>query len=182
MSKEFINQSTNENREEMDEKRDGIHDVSRKTFLKQAGSVALFAALGLSFYSCDSTSASGSSGERSVDSSAEGITVDGNRITIDLKSATGELISEESGWLLIRDRRTLVLNVDGNLIRSFTSVCTHAGCSTNWRFQNREFVCTCHGARFNTGGAVVRGPATRDLTEFTVSRENDQITIKTTNS
>ncbi|TVQ05488.1 MAG: Rieske (2Fe-2S) protein [Balneolaceae bacterium] len=182
MSKQIINQSMIENRKEMVEKPYRKEDINRKTFLRQAGSVALFMALGLPFYSCDSTSAADDSSERTVESSAEGITVNGNRITIDLNSSAGQLISEESGWLLIRDQRTLVVNADGNLIRSFTSVCTHAGCSTNWRFQNRQFVCTCHGARFDTGGAVVRGPATRDLPEFTVSREEDQLTIETSNT
>ncbi|TVR19157.1 MAG: Rieske (2Fe-2S) protein [Balneolaceae bacterium] len=162
-------------------KMDDRDGVKRKTFLRQAGSVAFFTALGLPFYSCGSTSADDSS-EQTVNSSAVGITVDGNRITIDLNSITGQLLSEESDWLLIRDKRTLVVNVDGSLIRSFTSRCTHANCSVNWRFLNRQFECTCHGSRFDTAGAVTRGPATRDLPEFTVSREDDRITIETRNA
>lgn len=166
----------------MDKKPYRKDEISRKTFLRQAGSAALLTAFGLPFYSCGTTSADDDAGERTVDSSADGITVNGNLITIDLNSSIGGLLSEESDWLLIRDKRTLVLNVDGSLFRSFTSVCTHADCSVNWRFQNREFECTCHGSRFDTAGAVVRGPATSDLPEFTVNRENDWITIQTNNS
>lgn len=153
--------------------------INRKDFLKNTCSATLLTALGFPLFSCNVTSSGDDDTKnRILDSSAEGIRVEGDQIIIDLHSATGLLISDELGWLLIRDKRTLVLNTDGNLFRSFTSVCTHANCSTNWRFQNRQFECTCHGSRFDMTGAAVRGPATRALTEFTVIREDNFIIVK----
>lgn len=157
-------------------------DYSRKQFLKTAGSTALFATLGIGLFGC-SSSTDAMDGTEVTPPSGNGdgepiiISGDGNTITLDLGVESLAGLNDEGGWMLIREATTLVVNVDGNTIRAFTSVCTHAGCSTNWQFSSNRFECTCHGSRFNTSGSVVRGPATRDLDEFSVSRENDIVTI-----
>jgi len=160
--------------------------VTRKDFLRTAGSTALFTALGIGFYGCSSTSTGGlddldeNEDPPANGSDADAITIsdNGNTITIDLLNSSVSDLNEQGGWVLIRDANTLVVNVGGETIRSFTSVCTHTGCSTNWAFSNSLFECTCHGSRFNTSGEVTRGPASRDLEEFSVTREDNLITIK----
>lgn len=155
---------------------------SRKQFLRTAGSTALFTTLGIGLYGCGSPT--GATEEPIIPPADTGnedngivITNSGNRITLDLTNENLEGLKTEGGWLLISAANTLVVNVDGTVIRSFTSVCTHAGCSKDWGFSDNRFECTCHGSRFNTNGEVVRGPATRDLAEFTVVTENDSVTI-----
>ncbi len=154
----------------------------RKKFLKTAGSGALFAFLGIGFYGCSSsTSSVESNGPTNNDDDNEesgiSITDNGNTITIDLTIDDVSALNSSGGWLLINSASTLVVNVDGSLIRAFTSVCTHQGCSDDWSFSDSLFVCNCHDSRFNTGGEVVKGPADRDLEEFSVSRNEDIITI-----
>jgi Rieske Fe-S protein len=39
------------------------------------------------------------------------------------------------------------------------------------------FQCPCHGSRYNTGGQVVRGPATQSLRRFNATITNDVISI-----
>jgi cytochrome b6-f complex iron-sulfur subunit len=154
--------------------------VTRKDFLRTAGSVALFSALGIPFIaSCsDSTSAIDTSGGNNVTGgSAEGITISGSQVIVDLASDAGAPLRSSGGWLLIADAQVLAVNVGGNTIRAFTSVCTHQGCDRSWGFSNDLFTCNCHGSQFNTSGGVVRGPATRDLDEFEVEREEDEVTI-----
>lgn len=46
-------------------------------------------------------------------------------------------------------------------------VCTHRGCGVE--STPVEFVCPCHGARFNHHGEVIKGPATENLTQFVTS-------------
>ncbi len=152
---------------------------TRKDFLKTAGSTALFAALGIGFYGCDTTDSINGTEVRppAGGNDAIDITNNGNTITIDITKDSVSGLNQQGGWMLVRDATTLVVNVDGSTIRAFTSICTHAGCSTNWRFTDSRFECTCHGSRFDTGGSVVRGPATRDLQEFSVNRDGDLIVI-----
>ena len=154
--------------------------VSRKEFLRTAGSVALFSALGIPFISScsNSTGAIDDNGGGNVTGgSSEGITISGNQVTIDLTSDAGAPLRASGGWLLIADAQVLAVNVGGNTIRAFTSVCTHQGCDRSWGFSNNLFTCSCHGSQFDTNGGVVRGPATQDLEEFEVEREGDEVTI-----
>ncbi len=158
-------------------------EYSRKQFLKTAGSTALFATLGIGLYGCgSSTDAMNGSEVIPPDSGNDGddaitISENGNTITLNLGADSLSGLNDEGGWMLIRDATTLVVNVDGNTIRAFTSVCTHQGCSTNWQFSSNRFECTCHGSRFDTSGTVLRGPATRDLEEYSVNRDDDIVTI-----
>ncbi len=154
-------------------------DFSRKDFLRTAGSVSLFAALGIGFYGCSSSTDATDTTPPTIPDDDDAITITGggNTISIDLSNNSVANLREQGGWLLITAANTLIVNVDGDTFRSFTSVCTHQGCSTNWQFSNELFECTCHGSRFNTSGSVVRGPANADLAEFTVSVEGDIVTI-----
>lgn len=156
-------------------------DVTRKDFLKTAGSVALFAALGISYSACSSPTASQTDPtpppNPNPPSGSNGITINGNVVTIDLNNSNTERLKSSGGWLLITAAQLIVVNVNGTTIRAFSSVCTHQGCSTNWQFSSGVFECTCHGSLFNTSGQVVRGPALRDLPEYNVSRSGDTLTV-----
>lgn len=158
--------------------------VSRKDFLRTAGSTALFATLGIGFVGCSSSTGSDDDNVIIDDPDNDGnntgpiqITNNGNTITIDLTDNSVSKLNSGGEWLLIAQASTLVVNVDGTNIRAFTSVCTHQGCSTDWQFSNSLFECTCHGSRYNTSGMVVRGPANRDLKEFETSVSGDELTI-----
>lgn len=153
------------------------NDVSRKDFLRTAGSTALFAALGISFTSCDVSNSGGDEDPPTTNPPDSGISLSGNVTTIDLTKSDTSVLAGQGGWLLINQSQLLVVNVDGETIRAFTSVCTHQSCSTNWQFSNNLFTCTCHGSQFNTSGGVVRGPAAADLQEFSVERSGNTVTI-----
>lgn len=166
-------------------------EVSRKQFLKAAGSTALFATLGIAFNGCGSTTDAGDDGGRITPPAGNGngnggssgitITNNGNTITIDLSEGSLSNLRQQGSWLLIGDADTLVVNVSGDVIRAFTAVCPHASCTDSWQFSNGLFECAqsgCgHGSRFDTNGEVVNGPASRDLDEFNVSRDDDIVTI-----
>jgi len=124
----------------------------------------VFGALGLSLAGC-------ADGALAAE---EGVTVNGNQITVDLTVADG--LARAGGFLLISQANTMAVNVDGTTIRAFTSVCTHQGCTIN-RFSNNLFRCPCHGSQYSTTGGVVTGPATRPLQEYQVERNGDLVTI-----
>ena len=61
--------------------------------------------------------------------------------------------------------------------RALSSVCTHLRCTVNWDQAGQEFVCPCHGSRFNALGGVTRGPARRSLAFVTVVVKENQVRL-----
>jgi cytochrome b6-f complex iron-sulfur subunit len=66
-------------------------------------------------------------------------------------------------------------------LRAIHSTCTHLQCLFSWDQEKQLFVCPCHGSEFSRDGAVLRGPATRDLDSFPILLvdEDDQILSQT---
>jgi Rieske Fe-S protein len=46
--------------------------------------------------------------------------------------------------------RVWLIRRDNNQVEAFTTVCPHLGCSVN--FTGNEFLCPCHGGRFDVNG------------------------------
>ncbi|MGA8089332.1 MAG: Rieske (2Fe-2S) protein [Terracidiphilus sp.] len=69
------------------------------------------------------------------------------------------------------DRLIVINNSAG--IAVFSSLCPHLGCRIN-KIEGAEFVCPCHGSRFNLLGELVHGPAMRGLRRlpFALDRSN----------
>ncbi|MEX2152960.1 MAG: ubiquinol-cytochrome c reductase iron-sulfur subunit [Gemmatimonadaceae bacterium] len=71
-----------------------------------------------------------------------------------------------------------VKRLDASSFEAFSMVCTHQGCLVGIT-NGQQFDCPCHFSRFNSDGAVVRGPATQPLPNLTTSYDpaTDQLTI-----
>lgn len=149
----------------------------RREFLKKTGSLAVMSMFGVGFFtSCASDEDTLPTGSTPTNppAASSGITVNANTVVIDLTQAT--TLNNAGGWILITSAQMLVVNIGGSF-SSLTSVCTHSQCDRNWSLNNNEFVCSCHGSRFTTSGAVVQGPANRPLATFANSRSGDILTI-----
>jgi hypothetical protein len=48
-------------------------------------------------------------------------------------------------------------------IHAVNATCTHMGCTVSFNQTEKSWDCPCHGARFSIDGAVLNGPADRDL-------------------
>jgi cytochrome b6-f complex iron-sulfur subunit len=55
--------------------------------------------------------------------------------------------------------------------------CTHLGCTVDWKADQNEFVCPCHGLRYDSQGRVVHRPAQRNLGLITVILKQNQIRL-----
>lgn len=61
--------------------------------------------------------------------------------------------------------------------KAFDWTCTHKGCPVK-SVEGDTISCPCHGSQYSiVDGSVKRGPATRGLTELTVTDKGGQLTI-----
>lgn len=64
----------------------------------------------------------------------------------------------------------LIVEKTGDNIKIYSSTCTHLGCKINQEKDNK-LVCPCHGSQFTLNGKVIKGPATKNLTQFNYSKD-----------
>jgi cytochrome b6-f complex iron-sulfur subunit len=75
------------------------------------------------------------------------------------------------------DKLIALVRLAENNYKASLLECTHRGCAVE--VTQTEFVCPCHGARFNENGQVIRGPATRNLLGFNTRNFDDIVIIDT---
>jgi Rieske Fe-S protein len=81
-----------------------------------------------------------------------------------MKDATTNLddVPNNHGVVLPTQHIAIYRNDEGQL-HALSSVCTHRGCDVKWNDRDHVWDCPCHGSRFATTGAVLKGPAVRPL-------------------
>jgi len=85
-----------------------------------------------------------------------------------------ELLFSVSG----KERKSRVFIVpapDGPAVYSAT--CSHLGCLVNYHKDKQEFVCPCHGGRYDLSGKNIAGPPPAPLTRFPVKKQEGMIMV-----
>lgn len=75
----------------------------------------------------------------------------------------------------------VVRTATGNVPASFVAlslICTHQQCTVNYDSSDNDFKCPCHGSEYSITGAVTQGPAPSALQKYTVTINNDVLTVK----
>ncbi len=99
----------------------------------------------------------------------------GNLFTADLNT---ELLN--IGDSKIMNQVILVRLAASNVSASFTAVqvaCTHQGTSIAYNAGQGIFICPLHGSEFSKTGQVVQGPAAAPLQRYTVTINNNVLTV-----
>lgn len=67
---------------------------------------------------------------------------------------------------------------DENNLNFYSAKCSHLGCKIT-KVESEEFVCPCHGSRFDINGNVKEGPAYKPLTrlDYTINKNNGTVSI-----
>jgi len=82
------------------------------------------------------------------------------------------------GWYITTlSKVTWVLTSDGSNFIAYDPKCTHLNCPYHWDPDKNEFLCPCHGGRFDINGNVLGGPPPRPLDRLNVQVEKGQILI-----
>ena len=102
-------------------------------------------------------------------------TVSGGVISLTI-DASSPLASTGSAALVATSSGNFLVSRAGDSFTALTAVCTHEGCVVS-NFQSGTYQCPCHGSQYSTSGAVLKGPATRALAQFTTRFTNNVLTI-----
>lgn len=70
----------------------------------------------------------------------------------------------------------LIRTADGNY-RAFTAVCTHLGCTVQYRTDLHEIWCPCHNGIYNLQGRNISGPPPRPLAQYQVHIQGEDIVV-----
>ena len=74
------------------------------------------------------------------------------------------------------ERRAFLVATDQGLM-ALSSQCTHLGCLVNWDAGRREFLCPCHGGRYDMEGRRLSGPPPAPLEILPLRIEGDMIYV-----
>lgn len=85
---------------------------------------------------------------------------------------------QEAGYLLDKKSKVIVVQDSNNQPSAVTSVCTHQGCTVEWKKDSSSFVCPCHDAKYAPDGKVLGGPANGPLSSYEVKEEDGKILVK----
>jgi cytochrome b6-f complex iron-sulfur subunit len=71
----------------------------------------------------------------------------------------------------------LIRTADGEY-RALTAVCTHLGCTVQYRGADRLIWCACHNGLYDLEGRNVSGPPPRPLEPFVVHIEGEDVVVE----
>lgn len=69
-----------------------------------------------------------------------------------------------------KEKKAYVIGTSGG-VYAVSAVCTHLGCITRYKSDEKVIACPCHGSRFDLEGNVVHGPAPRPLPWLDVTED-----------
>lgn len=69
------------------------------------------------------------------------------------------------------------LKKDGEELTAFSPLCTHLGCLVKWNNIEKEFVCVCHGGKFDMDGKVIAGPPPKPLERLPLDIRDGKVYI-----
>ncbi|MCS7203150.1 MAG: ubiquinol-cytochrome c reductase iron-sulfur subunit [Thermodesulfovibrio sp.] len=77
---------------------------------------------------------------------------------------------------LSKSFKIFLVKKDNSLI-AFSPACTHLGCFVNFDINSMEFVCPCHGGRYDIEGKAVAGPPKDPLNRLPIKIENKKVYV-----
>lgn len=61
---------------------------------------------------------------------------------------------------------------------AYSAVCTHLGCTVQYKEQKKNIICACHGGIYEAAtGKNIAGPPPKPLPKFNVSVENNDVIV-----
>lgn len=99
----------------------------------------------------------------------------GNEIVINLDDASSADLATVGGY--IYSGNLIVFRTGSTTYQALSKACTHQNCPVVYNHATGDLPCTCHGSKFTTSGSVTTGPATSNLTKYSVKKEGNSLKI-----
>jgi Rieske Fe-S protein len=143
--------------------------ISRRVFLRTAGKDALTVALAAPFIGSN------------LMASSKSVPVPMEPITLDVTKPEYAQLAQTGGALKIpnphdKKKPIIVSRTSDATVAAFSSKCTHWGCEVPIPADN-VIKCECHGSVFDGSGKVIKGPAHKNLFQFSATLDGSIITI-----
>jgi cytochrome b6-f complex iron-sulfur subunit len=74
-------------------------------------------------------------------------------------------------------RPALLVHTAGGGWKAFSAVCTHLGCTVQYRADRHDIWCACHNGVYDLTGRNVSGPPPRPLEEFDVHIQGEDVVV-----
>lgn len=87
----------------------------------------------------------------------------GDRLSKGDPTPVSDLPRGEGRILQVGGEKVAVHRDEAGAVHAVSPVCTHVGCHVDWNSAESTWDCPCHGSRFGVDGAVIQGPAKREL-------------------
>ncbi len=66
---------------------------------------------------------------------------------------------------------------DASELTAFSPLCTHLGCLIKWNNIQKEFICACHGGKYDINGDVIAGPPPKPLQRLPLEIKEGKVYI-----
>lgn len=96
-------------------------------------------------------------------------------ITVDLTDPVYAALKTVGGFAYKGD--IIIIRSTETVYIALSKVCTHSQCTVTYNSSSKDIPCPCHGSKFNTGGAVLNGPAESPLKKYDVKQNGNILTI-----
>jgi cytochrome b6-f complex iron-sulfur subunit len=153
-----------------------IVPLTRRAFCTQACQAASALAVGSVLQACGGSPTSPSGGSSATALSVLSGTATSGAVTVAIEPSSA--LASVGGAALVQSTAGsfLVARTGQDAFTALTATCTHEACTITGHLA-QIFVCPCHGSQFNASGAVVNGPATRALQQYSTQFANNVLTI-----
>ena len=94
-----------------------------------------------------------------------------------LAAKVGEVAVNSGRIFRFGDKPALLILTSNDKYLAFTAVCTHLGCTVQYRPDLHEIWCPCHNGKYDLHGRNISGPPPRPLTEFVVNVRGEDIYV-----
>jgi menaquinol-cytochrome c reductase iron-sulfur subunit len=150
--------------------------MTRRTFLEritQLFSLGWAAMLSLPIFRFLSTSFE----EKSESGWHPLLRVDANVPELDYVQVSLKRVQQEGWKRQIVEELVWVRKKKDDSFIVFNPHCTHLGCAFSWNSEMKQFLCPCHGGRFDAEGKRIAGPPPRPLDRYETRIEDNTLKI-----
>lgn len=149
--------------------------MNRREFIGWVGVGAIASSLPVAIAACNSSDDTPKSEQKSPIAAnsprSDGFVAIGTVQTLDKEGKILDKTTATEPVLVVR-------NPDTKQLSAVNPICTHQGCTVEWKADKKMFACPCHGSEFALDGKVIEKPAKKPLASYETKEENGSILVK----